>query len=233
MVWPTASSAAFRARCRGYFFTDAADAPGALLASGSTVAPVIVDTGFDTVIDVDDVFELTVNLPFEIALAVGRAWFGVREGAVGSACDNTQYHLDGLDSGPGRGALHALRSAQLGGPDWPARHRRRLPDHRLAVAGAGAAGPLMVGVVARAHHACARNGAGRELPCAAPRAVLIEGRAGQAHRLRQTGSAPPAASTDHRSSASRPRSRRAGCAGFRWRPPARNAWSLRSLLQSR
>jgi hypothetical protein len=102
-----------------YFFADAADAPGALLASGSAVAPAIVDTGLDTVIDIDDVFELTVNLPFEIALGAGRTWFGVREGAVGSAYDGTSITWMGSIVAQGAGRytfFDAPNLADLTGP---------------------------------------------------------------------------------------------------------------------
>lgn len=103
-----------------YFFADAGDAPGALVASGNAVAPAIVDTGVDTVLDVDDIFEITVDLPVEIAFAAGRGWFGVREGAVGSAYDGTSITWMGAQATQGAGRYTFWDGANLGnlqGPD--------------------------------------------------------------------------------------------------------------------
>lgn len=97
-----------------YFFADAGDAPGALVASGNAVAPAIVDTGVDTVLDVDDVFEITVDLPAEIAFAAGRGWFGVREGAVGSDYDGTSITWMGSQSAQGAGRYTFFDGVNLG-----------------------------------------------------------------------------------------------------------------------
>jgi len=97
-----------------YFFANAADAPGALIASGNAVAPAIVDTGVDTFIDPDDIFELTVELPVEIELEAGRGWFGVREGAVGSAYDGTSITWMSAHVTQGAGRYTFWDGANLG-----------------------------------------------------------------------------------------------------------------------
>lgn len=102
-----------------YFFADAGDAPGALVAAGNAVAPAIADTGVDTVLDVDDVFEITVDLPATMALGGGRGWFGVREGEVGSAYDGTSITWMGSQSAQGAGRytfFDGAALADLGGP---------------------------------------------------------------------------------------------------------------------
>jgi len=103
-----------------YFFADAADAPGALIASGSVVAPSVVDTGVDTLFESDDIFELTVTLPVELALGAGRGWFGVREGVVGGAYDGTSIVWMGALAAQGAGRYTFFDGAGLGdlqGPD--------------------------------------------------------------------------------------------------------------------
>lgn len=102
-----------------YFFANAADAPGALIASGNAVAPTIVDTGINTVIDVDDVFELTVNLPVEIVFGAGRGWFGVREGPVGGAYDGTAITWMASQSAQGAGRYTFFDGANLGDLQGP------------------------------------------------------------------------------------------------------------------
>ncbi len=102
-----------------YFFADAGDAPGALVAAGNAVAPAIVDTGVNTLLDVDDVFEITVNLSVEIALGAGRGWFGVREGPAGSAYDGTSITWMGSQSAQGAGRYTFFDGVNLGDLSGP------------------------------------------------------------------------------------------------------------------
>lgn len=102
-----------------YFFGDAGDAPGALLAAGSALAPAVVDTGVNTVLGGEDVFEITVDLPFELLLGAGRGWFGVREGAPGSAYDGTGIVWMGSQDAQGAGRYTYFDGAQLGALDGP------------------------------------------------------------------------------------------------------------------
>ncbi len=103
-----------------YFFADAGGAPGALIAAGNALAPAIVDTGVNTVLGQEDVFELTVTLAAGIDMPAGRGWFGVREGAVGSAYDGTAIEWVGALAAQGAGRYTFFDGAGLGnlaGPD--------------------------------------------------------------------------------------------------------------------
>jgi hypothetical protein len=158
-----------------YFFADAADAPGALIASGNAVAPALVDTGFDTALDIEDIFELSVTLPVEIALEAGRGWFGVREGVVGSAYDGTSITWMAATSSQGAGRYTFFDGANLDELEGPAPIDaafqlvgRAVPEPTslalLAAAGLAALAlrrPLLRGCRRRPRGACCRRHAVR------------------------------------------------------------------------
>lgn len=74
-----------------YLFADSGGTPGALLASGDALAPLVVDTGENALpLLFDDIFEVTVDFAAPVNLAAGRTWLGVREGLRGSAMDGSQ-----------------------------------------------------------------------------------------------------------------------------------------------
>jgi hypothetical protein len=102
-----------------YFFADTADAPGALIASGNAAAPAVVDTGINTLLEPEDVFEITVSLPAEMALAAGRGWFGLREGAVGSAYDGSGIVWMGSQATQGAGRYTFFDGANIGDLSGP------------------------------------------------------------------------------------------------------------------
>ena len=72
-----------------YVFLEAGGLPGALLASGNTV-PLVVDTGVDTVgASPEDIFAVSAALGAPLLAPAGHYWFGIREGNVGDAQDDS------------------------------------------------------------------------------------------------------------------------------------------------
>jgi hypothetical protein len=72
-----------------YIFLNAGGLPGALVDSGTDLAPSVVDTGIDRTDNSEDIFRVSGVLDTPVALAAGTYWFGIREGPPGQVADET------------------------------------------------------------------------------------------------------------------------------------------------